>query len=397
MAGWRRNLYIICAAELVAILGFSTTFPFLPLFIQELGVTELEQVEIWSGLLATGSAVAMAVVSPIWGSLADRFGRKLMVERAMFGGALTIGAMGLVTNVHQLFALRILQGSLTGTVAASTTLVASIVPRDKLGYSLGLIQMAILGGSSLGPLLGGLVADSMGYRPAFWVTGVMLLMAGLAILAFVKEKFEPPPRGEGSAARWFFNDLGLIARSKAMWTVVLAMFLLQVGRKSDGPILPLFVQSLSPLGKHAASTTGIILSVNAFIGALAALAIGRISDRIGRKKALICCILGGAALYAPQALVSNTTQLLALRAAMGALLGGVAPTANAIIAIIAPEGKQGSTYGLTASATALGNAIGPILGATIAATLGIRSVFLSIAAILALVGIWVAGVVRVSE
>ena len=397
MAGWRKNLYIICAAELVAILGFSTSFPFLPLFIQELGVTELEQVEIWSGLLVTGGAVAMAVFSPLWGSVADHFGRKLMLERAMFGGALTIGAMGLVANVHQLLALRILQGCLTGTVAAATMLVASIVPRDKFGYSLGLIHTAVLGGSSLGPLLGGLVADSMGYRPAFWATGAMLLMAGLAILAFVEERFEPAARNAGSAAGWFFKDLGLIARSKTMWAMVLAIFFLQIGRNSDGPVLPLFVQSLSPSGRRAASTTGVILGASAFIGALTAAAVGRISDRIGHKRTLIGCILGGAALYAPQAFVSDATQLLVLRAAMGALLGGLAPTANAMIATIAPEGKQGSTYGLTASATALGNAIGPILGATIAATLGIRSVFLGIAAILALVAVWVAGAVTVSK
>lgn len=397
MAGWRRNLYIICAAELVAILGFSTAFPFLPLFIQELGVTELEQVEIWSGLLATGGAVAMALFSPIWGSMADRVGRKLMVERAMFSGALIISAMGLVTNVHQLLALRILQGCLTGTVAAATTLVASIVPRDKLGYSLGLIQMAVFGGASAGPLLGGLLADLIGYRPVFWVTGALLLASGLTILAFVEERFEPPPRGAGSATGWFFKDLGLIARSKPLLAMVVTVLLVQAGAKSVQPILPLFVQSLSPAKGRVASIAGAILGASALTSALAAATVGRISDRMGHRRALICCVLGVAALYVPQAFVASSLQLLALRGALGVFLGGTMPTANAIVASIAPQGRQGATYGLTAGAVALGNAVGPILGAAIAAALGMRSVFLWAAAIFVLVGVWVAGVVTVPK
>jgi DHA1 family multidrug resistance protein-like MFS transporter len=108
--GWKRNLYVIWVAELVAIAGFSVVMPFLPYYVQELGVTDLEQVEMWSGLLVTGQAVTMAIFAPIWGSLADRYGRKLMVERAMFGGTILLGAMGLVHNVQQLAILRVLQG-----------------------------------------------------------------------------------------------------------------------------------------------------------------------------------------------------------------------------------------------------------------------------------------------
>ena len=133
MEAWKRNLYVIWVAELVAIAGFSFVFPFLPYYIQELGVTELHQVELWAGVLMAAQAIPMAIFSPIWGSLADRYGRKIMVERAMFGSAVVITAMGFVQNVEQLLILRIIQGTLTGTVAAATTLVASSAPRERAG------------------------------------------------------------------------------------------------------------------------------------------------------------------------------------------------------------------------------------------------------------------------
>jgi len=166
MQTWQRNLYILWVAELVAIAGFTVVLPFLPYYVQDLGVTEPEQVEFWSGLLFASHAIAMAIFSLIWGSVADRYGRKMMVERAMFGGAVVMGAMGFVQNVQQLVLLRGLQGCLTDTIAA-TTLVASSVPRQRSGHALGLLQMAVYSGASAGPLLGGLVADHFGYRAAF--------------------------------------------------------------------------------------------------------------------------------------------------------------------------------------------------------------------------------------
>ena len=148
---WQRNLAVLWIGELIAIAGFSVTLPFLPYYVQELGVTKLEQVVFWSGLLTTAQATTMALIAPVWGSLADRYGRKIMVERAMFGGAVVIGAMGFTRNVYQLAVLRAIQGMLTGTVPAAMTLVASSTPPERRGYALGLLQMAVYLGSSVGP------------------------------------------------------------------------------------------------------------------------------------------------------------------------------------------------------------------------------------------------------
>ena len=241
MQSWQRNLYVLWVAELLAISGFSVVMPFLPYYVQELGITSLEDAEMWSGILFAIHAVLMGIFAPIWGSLADMYGRKLMVERAMFGGAVILAAMGFVRNVPQLLILRALQGCVTGTVAAATTLVAGSTPRQRVGYALGLLQVAIYGGASVGPLLGGLVADAFGYRAAFWVTGVLLFGAGLLVLFLVQEPSDLPAR-QGSGFEGMWQGLMLIVRSRALLAVFSVRVIMSSGRYfpcSSNPCCPL--------------------------------------------------------------------------------------------------------------------------------------------------------------
>ncbi len=148
---WQLTLYIVFIAQLLSIIGFAFTLPFLPFYIRELGVTEERLVPIWAGFIMASSSIVMAFFSPLWGWLADRHGRKIMVERAMFGGAVITFAMGLIVDVWQLLFLRLLAGAATGTISASIAMISTVVPRPKLGYSLGLLQVAV----GLGQLLGG--------------------------------------------------------------------------------------------------------------------------------------------------------------------------------------------------------------------------------------------------
>jgi len=404
--GWKRNLYVIWAAELVAIAGFSVAFPFLPYYVQELGVTGPGQVEMWSGLLFTTSAITMAIFAPLWGSLADRYGRKLMVERAMFGGAVLIGAMGLVRNVQQLAILRALQGCVTGTVPAAITLVASSVPRRRSGYALGLLQMAIYSGASVGPLLGGLVADVFGYRAAFWVTACLLFAAGLCVFFLVEERFapsrqkeDPPAGGPGSSpVESFRQGLALVLRSRALLIMFGTRVVTNFGLRIMGPMLPLFVQSLMPGQGRAASVTGLITGARAATGALGAVALGRVGDRVGYRQVLVACALGAAALYVPQFLVVTPTQLLILQATAGVATGGIMASVSATLAQLAPEGRQGVVYGVDSSANSVARAIAPMAGAAIATGLGLRFIFLCAAGIFALAALGMMGLlVRTKE
>ncbi len=405
--GWQRNLYVIWVAELVAIAGFTVVIPFLPYYVQELGVTDPEQVAIWSALLFTVHAITMAIFAPIWGSLADRYGRKPMVERAMFGGAVLLGAMGLVRNVQQLAILRVLQGCVTGTIPAATTLVASSVPRRRSGYALGLLQMAVYSGASAGPLLGGLVADTFGYRAAFWVTASLLFAAGLSVFFLVEERVEPSQQKEDSPAEGpgpssvegfdpnpvegFWQGLALVLQSRALLIMFGTRMVMGFGSRIVGPMLPLFVQSLMPGGERVASVTGLIMGVGAATGALGAVALGRVGDRIGHRRVMVACALGAAALYAPQFLVTTPTQLLILQGAAGVALGGILASVSATLANLAPQGRQGVVYGVDASAVSLANAVAPMAGAAIAAALGLRFIFLCTAGIFALAALGMAG------
>ena len=381
MQTWQRNLYALWVAELIAVAGFTVVIPFLPYYVQELGVTELEQIEFWSGLLFAFHAVVMAIFSPIWGSLGDRYGRKLMVERAMFGGAVLMGAMGFVQNVQQLVILRALQGCLTGTIAAATTLVASSVPRQRSGHALGLLQMAVYSGASAGPLLGGLVADHFGYRTAFVVTGALLFLAGVTVAIFVREEFEPPHREAGSRKGDFWLGVRAVFRSRELLVVLGIELMLRLGTRIMGPVLPLFVQTLVPGETRVASLVGLITGLGAATSAVGAVLLGRASDRLGYRTVLLICALGAVVVYMPQFFVTTPVQLLILQAAAGAAMGGGLAVIGAMLANLSPEGRQGAVYGLDWSAISAANGLGPMTGAAVAVGLGLRVPFLFAAGI----------------
>jgi DHA1 family multidrug resistance protein-like MFS transporter len=376
MQTWQRNLYALWIAELVAIAGFNVGLPFMPYYVQALGVKELEQVEFWSGMLFASQGITMAVFSPIWGSVADRYGRKLMVERAMFSGAVLMGAMGFVQNVQQLMVLRALQGCLTGTIAAATTLVASSAPRERAGQALGLLQMAVYSGSSAGPLLGGLVADHWGYRAAFVITGSLLFLAGVMVAVFVHEEFEPPQGEPGSQTGDFWLGVKAVLRSRALLAVLGIELMMRLGTRLIGPMLPLFVQTLAPGETRVASLAGLITGLGAATSAVGAVLLGRASDRLGYRTVLATCALGMAVVYIPQFFVTTPVQLLVLQAAAGAAMGGGLAAIGAMLANLAPEGRQGVVYGLDWSVVSVANGLGPMTGAAVAIGLGLRALFL---------------------
>lgn len=392
MQRWEKNLYVAGIAQLTAIIGLSFAFPFIPFYIQELGITNIGQAARWTGILASAPALTMVVFSPIWGFLADRYGRKLMVERAMFGGAIATVCMGLTTNVYQLLALRILQGALTGTVFASVALVSTTTPREKLGFSLGLMQAAVFSGHSIGPLLGGIVADLFGYRCSFYVTGTLLSIAGLIVLFLVKEGFQPLSEEEISGSFW--KDLWIFFSSRQLLAMIVVLLLVRFARRIVNPIFPLFVQFLIKGSPHIASITGVMLALTGITSALSSAIIGRVSDKTGYRNILIISTLGAGIFYLPQAFVGNIFQLLILRVALGFFLGGIIPIVNVMIGLSVSKKHRGKVYGITASITSLGRATGPIAGGIIASALSLRAIFIFATALLIIAGIWISIAVR---
>ena len=369
---WRRNMWSVWLGELFAIAGFNAAMPFLPYFVQELGVTAPGQVEIWTGLLSSSGAWAMAVMSPIWGSLGDRFGRKLMLTRALFGGAVLIGAMALASNVQHLLVLRTMQGAVTGTVAAAYTLVAASTPPDKRTYALSIVQMGVYLGASLGPTLGGLAVDVWGYRASFALTGLLLACGGVMVSLLVREERadtghkDPPSLASG---------LRLALASRAVLAVFAVRFLVDIGLRIVNPLLPLFVQFLSADQARLASVTGLINSATMITTTVGTLFAARYSERLGTRRVLWVSLVGTALCYIPQAAVHSTDQLLILKALSGLAMGGVLSTLSAELAAAAPEGRQGTVFGLQSTVHSIANAIGPLIGGALAASYGIRQPF----------------------
>jgi MFS transporter, DHA1 family, multidrug resistance protein len=367
--------------------------PILPLFLGDLGVSDPVTLNVYVGLISALPAISLAVMAPIWGSLADNYGRKPMLLRAMFGGAAIMVLQGLVTSPWQLLTLRTIQGCLTGTVAAATVLVASATPKEEIGYSLGLLQMAVYLGNSLGPMLGGFVSDAFGHRMNFFVTSVLLLLGGLIVLKFTDDEFVPPANRK-SVRRSLVPDFSPLMSSKVLWALLAVVAADQVAGTIASPFLPLFIKGISRDPARVASNTGLVLGLGAVASAVAAAIVGKFSYRLGYQRVLMTCMIGAAVFTIPKAFAPNLGILLALRLASSFFIGGNMPAVNALISLRTEAGKQGSVYGLRSTVASTSGAIGPAIGASIAVGLGYGAVFFATGAVLAVAGLSTAAFAR---
>ncbi|HEV2123990.1 MAG TPA: MFS transporter [Chloroflexota bacterium] len=390
MMAWRRTFYTLCLCQCVAMLAFGMALPFLPLYVQNLGVSDPRDAARWSGLMSSGGMIVMATMAPIWGSLADAYGRKPMVTRALFGGGLIVAAMGFVRSPEQLLILRLLQGAFSGTVSATRTLVTSVAPAAELGFVLGMMQTSSYVGNAAGPLLGGLIADNFGYGITFALTGLLLAGCGVAVVRLVHEDFQrPEPRRDEK--RDFRELPRLLVRVPGMLALIGTLFFVQAGMSTISPILPLFVSQIVPEDyPNVATLTGTMLGIAALTGAVAAGVMGKLGDRLGHERVIATSAIVAGLLYLPQAMVTAAWQLVLLRAVLGLFTGGLLPSVMTTIALRTPVERRGIVFGLTATATALGNAAGPAAGAAVASVAGLRGAFVATAVALTIAGIWVA-------
>lgn len=383
---WKRTLYIIFIAQLTTAVGFSTIFPFLPLYVEDLGASSGLSVELLAGLVFSAQAFTMMIASPFWGALADRYGRKLMVERAMFGGALIILLMAFVNSAEQLVVLRGVQGLITGTVAAANALVASQAPRDQTGYAMGLIQVGLGSGVALGPVIGGAIADQFGYSAAFYVTAALLLIAGLMVWLGVEEVVDSEKLQRAKRTRFLDQWRSILAAPGVLITYGLR-FLTQLGRMMIVPIAPLFIQLLLPGSAQVNTFTGLVIGSASATTTLSSVYLGRLGDRSGHRRIVVACAMLAALLYFPQSLVTAGWQLLVLSALGGIALGGIIPAISALLARYTHAGEEGAVYGLDNSINAGARSIAPLLGSGVALWFNLRATFSAVALIFMLMGL----------
>ena len=370
---WQRTLYIAFFGQLVSAMAFSLIFPFLPLYVQYLGTRLGPSLEFWAGMAFSSQAITMTLASPIWGALSDRHGRKLMLERAMFGGAVLLCLMAFVRSAEELVLLRAIQGLITGTVSAANALVAGEAPRERIGYAMGLLQVGFWGGVAVGPLIGGVLADIWGFRVPFLLTGALLLISGILIWLGVHEEFSPC--AAATRADGFLSGWGDLLRRPGIRITYLLRFVATVGQTLIQPVAPLFIQSLLSPGAPVGMFTGVTAGLASAASIGSAIYLGRVGDRLGQRRMLRASLAGAALLYLLQSFVTNAWQLLVLQMFGGAALGGVIPTLSALLARYGRYGEEGNIYGLDNSISSAARALAPMLGASIAMGLSLRTTF----------------------
>ena len=388
---WKKNLYVCWFGVFATSAGLSQLIPILPLFIQQLGVDNVAEIEEWSGIAYGVTFILMAVFSPIWGKAADRYGRKPMLLRASLGMALVLTCMGFVQNVYQLVGLRLLQGTISGYYSAAITLVATQTPKDRSGWALGTLSTGAVAGMLLGPLLGGAVADLFGLRSVFFVIGALLLIAFLAALLYVTENFTPSEK----AAPKFRDIRRMMPHPEVTVAMFATTFMLQLALMSIQPILTVYIAEMSNSTDYLAFLSGMVFAASGLSSVIAAPRLGALADRIGPPKVMVVALLAAGLLFIPQALVRNAWELMALRFLLGIATASLLPSINSMIRQITPDEMTGQIYGYNQSAQFVGSFGGAVMGGQIASMFGLKYVFFSTSVLLLLNAAWVYwGVVR---
>jgi DHA1 family multidrug resistance protein-like MFS transporter len=303
----------------------------------------------------------------------------MMLVRAVFGFAATSLLMAFAQNVTQLFSLRLIQGGVAGFIAATLAIVATTTPREHMGYAMGILQTSLTTGGIIGPLVGGFLADLIGYRNIFFLTGGLGFLAGLLVILLVQEDGKP---GEKRKSLGFFSNYRFVFTSTTLSTIFVASLLVQLAIMGVQPILSLFVESLWSRAENLSTMAGFVFGVTGLASLIASPYWGKRGDRIGYKKTLAITSLATGISYAPQGWATDVYQLLILRFVQGLFVGGILPALYTLTSLNAPDERRGGILGITRSGLLIGNAAGPISGGFLAASLGIRPIFFFTAALL---------------
>ena len=389
---WLRTVQIVSLTQVAILIGFNFSFPFLPLFIQELGVHDRSQLALWTGLAVGSGGIAMAVISPLWGYLADRLGRKSMLIRSVAGGSIVLAIQAAVSNVWQLIGVRVLQGAFTGTQTAGAMLLAGVVPPQRTGFALGLLNTAVQVGNLIGPVLGGLVVVTIGLRSSFLVGAVLLAICVVVTVIFVDDAPRPARETLPTGARGIARDLARPFAWPGLRGVLIVSGGLQIVSSGTAAMLAIYVQDLA---RPAWLGTELAVGLSLTLGALAAAAtmpfLGGWADRHDPRALLIASLGVLAISLIPQVLFPSALVFLPLRLGVGLGLAGATSAISVLTRMGAPVGAEGRAFGTLAAVQNMGWGIGPLLGSAIAAIAGVPALY--VAGSVTLVGLLVAAAV----
>lgn len=367
---WQRNFKIAWIGTFFTGASFSIVMPFMALYIEELGVKG-DMVEWYAGLSVAISALASALVSPIWGRLADRYGRKPMMIRASMVMTFTMGGLALVPNVFWLLFLRTLNGLFAGYVPNATALIASQVPQNRSGYALGTLSTGLTAGVLIGPLLGGTLSEAFGMRGTFLLVGLILFICCLLTIFGLREDFQPVEKGEMMTLSQVFARIP--SKSMLIGLFVTSM-IIQISAQSIAPMLALYIRYLGQR-ENILFYSGLIVSAMGFSSLLSTPFLGKLGDRIGNHRLLLMGLFYSFLLYFLCGFAGSALQLGILRFAYGFGVGALMPSVNSLLTKMTPKEGISRIFSFNQSFSYIGQVLGPFVGSAVATGLGYRWVF----------------------
>lgn len=379
---WKRNLYILWSAQFIALVGMSSCVPYLPLYIRELGTFDPEQVKIWSGFIQAGPFILSIMATPLWGAIGDRYGRKLMVVRAVFGLALAMFLMGFAQNVWQLLGLRLLQGGISGFIAAALAYISAMTPDRHAGYAIGFLQNATFSGIVFGPLLGGVIGDYFGLRALFFFDAALCFISGILVLIFVERDHPAPGQKRVNTVT---DNLRFVAGVPLLRKLLLFIALIQCGMVFTQPIFVLYLEELGAPSAHLKTIAGALIGGVGVFSAVFAPFWGRRNDKTGYTRTIRLAAAVVAVAQVLQSLAPEYYYLFPLGVVIGIFSSAFIPSLYSELSKRTPAEIRGGVLGLASSATVFGNLVSPILGGIAAAYLGTNWCFIIAAGFLVLV------------
>jgi len=390
---WRRNVAAITVASFMGYTGFTLVMPFLPLFIAELGVTDVGEVAMWTGLSLGVTPGLTALLAPAWGRLGDRYGRKIMVERSLVSFVILMAAMAYVRRAWHVLAVRAVQGLFAGYGSLSVAMAAESAPRDRMPNAIGVVQTAQRIGPAVGPVIGGVLAGVVGLRRAFIATAMFYAIGLVVVYLMYDERATHVVPQPADSGRVTFRSVLAFENFILMMAVI---FGLQFADRSFGPVLPLWVERVGVAHANVALVSGTLFSVMALTGALGHHFCGKLLKRYpsriviggGSAAAAVGCALMTAAgsiarVEAPAAIVAAMSVASAvLGLGIGAAMTASFSAAGAVI----PPGAHGTAFGVLTSASLVGMASSPFVAGFVGGA-SLRVVFLLDAAVMGLLAV----------
>lgn len=369
---WRRNLAVLWLGTFIAGMGFSEIMPFLSLYVDDLGTFSKGELTMYSGVTYAVTFLVIALVSPIWGRLADRKGRKLMLLRSSAGMAVVIGLMGFVTNIWQLIGLRFLQGLFAGYIPNASALVAAETPRDKSGNAIGILTTGYVSGNLIGPVLGGILAQVFSIRWTFVLTGILLVIVFVLSGTMVHEHFTPVTREQQAQGG---NWLRSFRNPKLIIILLISTMIIQMGNNSITPIISLYVRQLMHNVGPVTVVAGIIAALPGISTLIAAPKLGEYGDRHGTARVLVFGYVFAILMYFPQGIVTSVWVLGVFRFMIGISDGALFPVVQTMLTKASPQELTGTVFSWNQSFQALGSMLGSLLGGLVANWFNYSGVF----------------------